>query len=171
MSKFIPDLNLYADPQQSFPFYTYNEDGENRRENITDWAVEQFRAHYRDDTIGKWNIFYYVYGLLHRPEYRERYAANLRRDLPRLPYTPDFWGFAKAGGRLGVIHIGYEHVDEYPLNLIESPDTQLDWRVEKMKLSKDQDTDKIQRFLNPRRDTRKGVRLSAWQSVSVGMGD
>ena len=136
MSKFIPDLNLYADPQQSFPFYTYNEDGENRRENITDWAVEQFRAHYRDDTIGKWNIFHYVYGLLHHPAYRERYAANLKRDLPRLPYAPDFWNFAKAGQRLGEIHVGYEDADEYPLTYIETPDTQLDWRVEKMKLSK-----------------------------------
>ena len=55
------------------------------------------------------------YALLHHPEYRERYAANLRRDLPRLPYTPDFWGFSKAGARLGEIHVGYEDVDEYPL--------------------------------------------------------
>ena len=122
---------------QSFPFYTYDEDGENRRENTTAWALEQFRVHYRDDTIAKWDIFHYVYGLLHHPEYRERYAANLKRDLPRVPYAPDFWGFAKAGGRLGEIHVGYEDVDEYPLTLIETPDTQLDWRVEKMKLSKD----------------------------------
>ena len=147
MSKFIPDLNLYADPQQSFPFYTYNEDGENRRENITDWAVEQFRAHYRDDTIGKWDIFHYVYGLLHHPQYRERYAANLKRDLPRLPYTPDFWGYAKTGKRLGEIHVGYEDVDEHPLTLIETPDTQLNWRVEKMKLSKDKTQIKYNDFL------------------------
>ena len=147
MSKFIPDLNLYADPQQSFPFYTYNEDGKNLRENITDWAVEQFRAHYRDDTIGKWDIFHYVYGLLHHPQYRERYAANLKRDLPRLPYTPDFWGFANAGGRLGEIHVGYEDAGEYPLTYIETPDTQLDWRVEKMKLSKDKTQIKYNDFL------------------------
>ena len=122
---------------QCFPFYTYDEDGKNHRENITDWALSQFRAHYRDDTIGKWDIFHYVYGLLHSPEYRERYSANLKRDLPRLPYAPDFWGFAKAGKRLGEIHVGYEKVDEYPLTLIETPDTQLDWDVQKMKLSKD----------------------------------
>ena len=132
---------------QSFPFYTYDEDGENRRENITAWALSQFRAHYRDDTIGKWDIFHYVYALLHHPEYRERYAANLKRDLPRLPYAPDFWGFAKAGGCLGEIHVGYEHVGEYPLNLIETPDTQLDWRVEKMKLSKDKTQIKYNDFL------------------------
>ena len=137
MSQSIPNLNFYADPQQSFPFYTYSENGTNRRENITDWALAQYRAHYQDDTITKWDIFHYVYALLHHPDYRERYEANLKRDLPRLPYTPDFWGFAKAGQRLGEIHVGYEDAEEYPLDFVETPDVQLDWRVEKMKLSKD----------------------------------
>ena len=122
---------------QCFPFYTYNEDGTNRRENITDWALAQYRAHYGDDTIGKWDIFHYVYALLHHPDYRERYQANLKRDLPRLPYTPDFWGFAKAGQRLGEIHVGYEDMEEYPLSFVETPDTPLNWNVKKMKLSKD----------------------------------
>ena len=75
--------------------------------------------------------------LLHHPEYRERYQANLKRDLPHLPYAPDFWGFAKAGGRLGEIHIAYEEVPEYPLHFIENREVPIDWRVEKMKLSKD----------------------------------
>ena len=100
MTQHIADLHFTGD-SQCFPFYTYDEDGRNRRENITDWALAEFRAHYGDKTIGKWDIFHYVYGLLHHPEYRERYQANLRRDLPRLPYTPDFWAFAKAGKRLG----------------------------------------------------------------------
>ena len=147
LGQFIPDLNFYGDPQQSFPFFTYDEDGRNRRENITDWALAQFRGHYRDDTIGRWDIFHYVYGLLHHPTYRERYQANLKRDLPRLPYAPDFWAFAKAGKRLGEIHIGYEDVDEYPLRLIETPDTPLDWRVEKMRLSKDKTGIKYNDFL------------------------
>ena len=132
---------------QCFPFYTYDEDGGNRRQNISDWALSQYRAHYRDDTIGKWDIFHYVYGLLHHPQYRERYGANLKRDLPRVPYAPDFWGFAKAAKRLGEIHVGYEHVGEYPLTLIETPDTQLDWHVEKMKLSKDKTQIKYNEFL------------------------
>ena len=133
----IPDIDLAFEKTQCFPFYTYDEDGGDRRENVTDWVLEQFRAHYRDDTITKWDIFHYVYGILHHPDYRERYQANLKRDLPRLPYTPDFWGFAKAGERLGEIHIGYEAVPEYPLAFIENRETPLDWRVEKMKLSKD----------------------------------
>ncbi len=122
---------------QCFPFYTYDEDGTNRRENITDWALEQFRCHYEDDSITKWDIFHYVYGLLHHPDYRERYQANLKRELPRLPFTPNFWRFAKAGQRLSEIHIGYEDMPEYPLEFIETPDMPLDWRVEKMRFSKD----------------------------------
>ena len=122
---------------QCFPFYTYDEDGTNRRENITDWALARFRAHYRDEAITKWDIFHHVYALLHHPVYRERYQVNLKRDLPRLLYTPDFWGFAKAGKQLGEIHIGYEDVGEYPLHFIENREVLINWRVEKMKLSKD----------------------------------
>ena len=134
----IPNLTITSiDGSQCFPFYTYDEDGRNRRENITDWALERFRAHYRDEAITKWDIFHCVYALLHHPDYRERYQANLKRDLPHLPYTPDFWGFAKAGGRLGEIHIGYEEVPEYPLHFIENREVPINWRVEKMKLSKD----------------------------------
>ena len=81
------------------------------------------------------------------PEYRERYQANLKRDLPHLPYTPDFWEFAKAGERLGEIHVGYEDVEEYPLRFVETPDTPLDWRVEKMRLSRDKTGIKYNDFL------------------------
>lgn len=47
-----------------------------------DWALDQFRSHYADASITKWDIFHYIYAVLHRPEYRQRYAANLRRELP-----------------------------------------------------------------------------------------
>ena len=136
MASLIPCFDI-LEKTQCFPFYTYDEDGKNRRENITDWVLAQFRAHYRDEAITKWDIFHYVYGLLHHPDYRERYQANLKRDLPRLPYAPAFWGFAKAGQRLGEIHIGYEDVDEHQLTFIENREVPVNWRVEKMKLSKD----------------------------------
>src|SRR5208283_3976285 len=76
-----------TDSFQCFPFYTYAEDGTHRRENITDWALEQFRSHYHDPSITKWDIFHHIYAVLHHPEYRERYAANLRRELPRIPFA------------------------------------------------------------------------------------
>ncbi len=143
----IPTLDLAFEKNQCFPFYTYDEDGTNRRENITDWALGQFRVHYRDESITKWDIFYYTYALLHHPAYRERYQANLKRDLPRLPYTLDFWAFAKAGQRLGEIHIGYEAADEYPIKKVETPGKPLDWCVEKMRLSKDKTEIKYNDFL------------------------
>ena len=133
----IPDLHFTGDTQ-CFPFYIYDEDGTNRRENITDWALSQFRVHYQDDTITKWDIFHYNYGLLHHPDYREKYEANLKRDLPHIPFAPDFWGFAEAGARLADLHINYESQPEYDkLKFVQTPNTPLDWRVEKMKLSKD----------------------------------
>ncbi len=123
---------------QCFPFYIYDEDGANRRENITDWALTEFRTHYNDDTITKWDIFHYIYGLLHHPDYREKYEANLKRDLPHIPYANDFWGFADAGARLADLHVNYESQPEYDkLKFVQTPDTPLDWRVEKMKLSRD----------------------------------
>lgn len=132
----MPDFHLTGDTT-CLPFYTYDEDGTNRRENITDWALEQFRTHYNDSAITKWNIFHYVYAILHHPVYRERYAANLKRELPRIPFAPDFHTFAEAGARLAELHVNYEQQPEYPLEKIESPNEALDWRVQKMKLSKD----------------------------------
>jgi Tol biopolymer transport system component len=137
ITRHIASLDLAFEKAQCFPFYTYNEDGTNRRENITDWALEQFRAHYADNRITQWDIFHYVYAMLHHPLYRKRYAANLKRELPRIPYAPDFRDFAEIGKRLGEIHMNYEHQPEYPLERIEALGMPLDWRVEKMKLSKD----------------------------------
>jgi predicted helicase len=133
----IPCLDVGGRPSQCFPYYVYDEDGTNRRENITDWALEEFRSHYQNKRIKKWDIFYYVYGLLHHPTYRSKYAANLKRELPRIPYAPDFSAFAKAGKKLADLHINYEDQPEYPLTFIENNDIPLDLRVEKMRLSKD----------------------------------
>jgi predicted helicase len=124
----------------------------NRRENITDWALVQFRSHYHDPSITKWDIFHYIYAVLHHPEYRERYAANLRRELPRIPFAPvssvssvvkDFDVFrelVKAGQRLTEIHVHYEQQPEYPLTKREKAGQKLDYCVKRMRLSKDKTT-------------------------------
>ena len=138
----------FGSPTQCFPFYTYDEDGTNRRENITDWALAQFRAHYEDDTITKWDIFHYTYGLLHHPKYRERYQENLKRDLPHIPFSENFWAFAKAGARLAELHINYESQPEYAeLEPIETPGMQVNLQVERMKFSKDKTQLKYNDFL------------------------
>ena len=122
---------------QYFPFYIYDEDGSNQRENITDWALIQFREYYRDKKITKWDIFHYTYALLHHPAYRERYEMNLKRDLPHIPFAKDFWEFVEAGKRLAHIHVHYEDQPPYKLDLIETPNMPLDWRVDRMRFSKD----------------------------------
>jgi predicted helicase len=132
---------------QCFPFYTYAEDGSNRRENITDWALGEFQTHYRDKKITKWDIFHYVYAVLHHPQYRERYAANLRRELPRIPYAPDFHAFAAAGKRVAELHVNYEQQPEYYWHRIENRKAPLSYRVEKMKLSKDKTSIVYNEFL------------------------
>ncbi len=150
MTNLIPDLHTLAasDSFQCFPFYTYNEDGSNRQENITDWALAEFQTHYSDDTITKWDIFHYNYALLHHPVYREKYEKNLKRDLPHIPFTDDFWGFANAGAALADLHVNYESVPKYDgLKSIETPGMKVDWRVEKMKLSKDKTQLKYNDFL------------------------
>lgn len=138
----IPDLHLCAslDGYQCFPLYTYDEDGTNRRENITGWSLAQFRAKYADESIAKLDIFHYVYALLHHPTYRATYAANLKRELPRIPFVAtreDFRRFAQAGARLADLHVNYEAQPAYKLDAIENPQADLDWRVERMRLAKD----------------------------------
>ncbi|MGA7168588.1 MAG: type ISP restriction/modification enzyme [Candidatus Sulfotelmatobacter sp.] len=193
----IPNYHLTGagSGTQCFPFYTYSEDGTHRRENITDWALEQFRARYHDPSITKWGIFYYIYAVLHHPEYRERYAANLRRELPRIPFVSAiadstischsepgakpceepavlpaageqqippsgrndktfagtdsevFRSFVAAGKRLAEIHVHYEQQPEYKLTKVEKAGEKLDYRVTKMKLSKDRTTLIYNQFL------------------------
>ena len=137
VSNIIPNLDLAFEKAQCFPFYVYNEDGTNRRENITDWSLTQFQDHYRNPSITKWDIFYYVYGFLHHPGYREKFADNLKRELPRIPFAPDFQAFTSAGKQLARLHLEYEALEPYELQWIESDDVPLSYRVDRMKLSKD----------------------------------
>jgi predicted helicase len=134
----IPDLHLTGDAQ-CFPFYVYNEDVSNRRENITDWALSEFQAKYGSQ-VTKWDIFHFVYALLHHPEYREHYAENLKRDLPHIPLLHQeeaFLACSRIGKQLMGIHLNYQKAQEYPLQWVENKDVPFSWRVEKMKLTSD----------------------------------
>jgi predicted helicase len=123
---------------QCFPFYTYSPDGTNRRENITDAALEKFRQQYRNPAIAKWDIFHYIYAVLHHPAYREKFADNLKRELPRIPFAPDFAAFAAAGREMARLHVEYETLEPWPLEWVENRAYPLSYRVEdKMRLNKD----------------------------------
>ena len=84
-------------------------------DNITDWCLDQFQTHYRDDSLSKDDIWEYLYGVMHAPDWRERYRYDLQRNLPRVPFAPDFEAFRAAGGKLMDLHINYETVPEWPL--------------------------------------------------------
>ncbi|MBP9149806.1 MAG: N-6 DNA methylase [Rhodoferax sp.] len=112
-------------------------------DNITDWALKKFTAHYqaaepspqsspgrpgsqtgtsKPKKITKEAIFHYCYAVLHDPVYREKYAQNLKREFPRIPFYPDFWLWAAWGEALMAIHIGYEAVEPFPLSRTDVPD-------------------------------------------------
>lgn len=116
-----------------FPYYSYDPDGSNRRENLTDWALKTFRSRYSDEAITKWEVFYYIYALLHHPAYRLRYAVDLSRELPRIPFAPEFRPFADAGARLAELHVHYERQPEFSLTTDWRPGAALDLRVERMR--------------------------------------
>jgi predicted helicase len=122
----LPDLNFVSPASggtQTFPLEQLRTDG-TRIDNITDWALEQFLTHYKKlkRPITKDAIFHYVYAVLHDPHYREKYALNLKREFPRIPFYRDFWRWADWGERLMALHIGYESVAPWPLTRIDTKD-------------------------------------------------
>ncbi len=100
--------------------YRYDLRGE-RIDNITNWAENKFQAQY-GKAVTKDDIFAYVYAVLHDPVYREKYALNLRREFPRIPFYPDFRQWVDWGNRLLALHIGYETVEPWPLTRLDAPD-------------------------------------------------
>ena len=84
------------DKTNGLPRYRYTKSGE-RIDNITDWALNKFAAHYGKKGLTKDAIFHYVYAVLHDPIYRETYVLNLKREFPRIPFYPDFAQWAAWG--------------------------------------------------------------------------
>jgi predicted helicase len=112
--------------------------GYRRVDNITDEILANYKG--AIGQVEKDDIFYYVYGILHDPDYRARYAADLKKMLPHIP-TPDnierFQHVTDIGRRLADLHVGYEDVEPYPLDVQllpgASPSNRQTWRVDKMK--------------------------------------
>ncbi|NES71752.1 MAG: hypothetical protein F6K24_44400 [Okeania sp. SIO2D1] len=126
----IPDLCIQgaATAGQCFPLYTYEKQSDlgelfattnteqyTKKENISNTILKDFQKKYQDKTINKEDIFYYIYGVLHSPEYKQRFAADLKKMLPRIPYTKDFWKFSKVGKELAYWHLNYETIEPYEL--------------------------------------------------------
>ena len=105
-----------AESESSF----LQDNGYTRKDGISDEGFDHFQQAYPSEVLSKEDIFYYVYGLLHSPDYRERYSDNLTKELPRIPCVKtgkNFWRFSQAGRDLAELHINYEIVGKYPATL------------------------------------------------------
>lgn len=115
-----------------------------RKDGISDEGLAHFHTAYPNQSISKEDIFYYVYGLLHSEDYRERYADNLSKELPRIPCVKkaeEFWAFSNAGRELAYWHLNYETVAPYKAQLDTGTKAYKellaeDFYVEKMKFAK-----------------------------------
>ena len=124
----VPNKDVFMpSAAQVLALSRYDEAG-NKLDNITDWALDQFKKHYqpgrdkKDRSITKEAIFHYVYAVLHDPLYREKYAINLKREFPRIPFYADFWEWADWGKALMELHIDYESVSPWKLKRVDVPD-------------------------------------------------
>ncbi|WP_295963794.1 type ISP restriction/modification enzyme [uncultured Bartonella sp.] len=132
MSDRITDFQ-FEDNGQCFPLYFYEkhhregeeegakQSGFKRSDAITDEALKYYQTAYSDNHITKEDLFYYIYGILHSPDYRARFSDNLVKELPHIPAVKtleDFKAFSKAGRALGHLHVNYESVEKYPVKLV-----------------------------------------------------
>src|SRR5574344_964676 len=159
ISDIVPDLHYVGD-SQCFPLYYYEyvkQDGDfgdisenkgeevlTRKDAITDWILKEFRTRLKAKSITREQIFYYVYGILHSPDYRNRFELDLKKALPRLPIVEtidDFLKFSEAGKALANLHLNYETVAPYSdakVDYIHQPDEEdaKAYEVVKMKFPK-----------------------------------
>jgi predicted helicase len=194
MADALPNLHT-MDTGQCFPLYLYDTaeeeaakssptvqsnlfqaeappetSGNKRRDAITDEGLAHFHTAYPGEKISKEDLFYYVYGLLHSPDYREKYADNLSKELPRIPCVKTaagFWAFSQAGRALADLHLNYETVDMFPAT-IEGEDKASDYRVEKMKYGKKGKDKDLSTLHYNNRVTVTGIPLEAYDYIVNG---
>ena len=190
MANSLPDYHSNGD-SLCFPLYLYGnltddddskqpstknlfgEKMSGREDGLTDEGLTHFHNAYPDEAIGKDDVFYYVYGLLHSTDYLNRYADNLSKELPRIPCVKtaaDFWVFSQAGRKLADLHLNYETVEPYPVTVSTGGKTlaYTDYRVEKMKYGKKgKDKDLTTLHYNAK-ITLTGIPLEAYEYVVSG---
>lgn len=154
-----PTNNHFIDTSQCFPLYYFEENKKSqksifdeevdndyfRREGVSDFILERARKQYGAKNITKEDIFYYVYGFLHSPEYRETFSNDLKKMLPRIPLVDDvrdFWSFSKSGRELAELHLNYEQVSRYDGVKVVGEDSGF-FKVEKMRFPKKDQKDTI----------------------------
>ncbi|MCG2461462.1 DEAD/DEAH box helicase family protein [Flavobacteriaceae bacterium F89] len=154
----LVDYNALDAGAKCFPLYYYEEREKNspslfdsageskyiRRDGVSDFILERAKKVYGKN-VGKEDIFYYVYGILHSPDYRTAFANDLKKMLPRIPLVEDvrdFWKFSKAGRKLAELHINYENVPAYE-GVEVSGESSGNFKVQKMRFPKKGQQDSI----------------------------
>ena len=198
ISNCLIDLNALEAGAQCFPLYLYDEpkakseqsedpnqklfeaeqdtpppNQHTRCDAITDDGFSHFTAAYPGESLTKEDVFYYTYGLLHSPDYRERYADNLSKELPHIPCvktTTDFWKFSKAGRALAKLHLNYEAVPMYPVQIDTGGRTlgDEDYRVEQMKYGKNGKEKDLSTLHYNHKITLRGIPIEAFEYVVNG---
>jgi predicted helicase len=136
MLNVTPDYNMLEGGAQCFPlkiFRSYNSESNdlfvedesnkyNEIDGISDFTLSLYQSNFKDASITKENIFYYIYGILYSKDYVQTFCNNLSKDLPRIPFTAskdDFFSISNAGRLLGNLHVNYEDVEPYPVQFKE----------------------------------------------------
>jgi predicted helicase len=185
----VPDFHAMQ-TGQCFPLYFYksydsgetldllmqgsNQDSHGfvKNDAITDFALDEFRRAYSDLKIGKEDIFYYIYGLLHSKAYRSLYQNDLKKMLPRIPFIKNFRGFSKIGKSLAALHLNYENVEPY--DLVEevkkdAPNAKSKmFKIHKMKFGKNSDGIDRSKILINEYMTLSGIPNAAYDYVVNG---
>jgi len=169
-----------------FPLYSYElpvnaglfdavevTENETLKSGITDAGLQHFKNAYKGEAISKEDLFYYIYGLLHSEDYKKRYADNLSKELPRIPAVKkfaDFQAFSTAGRKLADLHINYETVAPYQVDiaggaLLLADFTDADYRVTQMKFASKADKTRV---VYNHKITMSGIPLEAYDYVVNG---
>ena len=154
----VPDLHILESGTQCFPLYYYEEsdnsgqrtlfDNDNnnivRRDGLSDFILQRCRQEF-GYRITKEDIFFYIYGLLHSKQYRQKFSADLKKMLPRIPLVKEFWAFSKAGGELAKLHLNYENIA--PTDVVKIDKHSDNYTVEKIRFPQKNKKDTI--IFNP----------------------
>ncbi|WP_298476094.1 type ISP restriction/modification enzyme [uncultured Maribacter sp.] len=158
ITNILPDYNNYDGGCKYFPLYYYeekeevqgslfdatSEDKYIRRDGVSNFILERAKKQF-GKSVTKEDIFYYIYGVLYSPDYRETFANDLKKMLPRIPLVDkpkSFWSFSKAGRKLAELHINYETVEPYDGVEVQIPEDkhQMDayefYKVTKLRFNK-----------------------------------
>ena len=184
ISNFVTDLNFFEGGVQCFPLFLFSDSGsaslfasekDSKRSGISHGALQSFKRQFPEKEISGEDIFYYIYGIFHSTEYRERYKNNLSKELPRIPIIKSFerfLSFVNMGRRLGFLHANFNEVEEFKCNIKEGDlrlahieDPTSFFRVEKMKFAKKGDKSAV---IYNKNITIENIPLEAYEYVVNG---